>query len=381
MPPSRPRIQLVELRRPSGNRLEALVLAGGRRQWLWFETDDVPLREAADAFLPVLLPAAMAAGLPLRIEAPLSPDLVEAARRVSRVLASWTPTWAELELEAAGSPAAAAIPAPSGAMAAFFSGGLDSFRTLQRYRAQLSHLLFVHGFDIALTEQDKADRVRRALSQVAAETGPSLLTVRTNLRAFTNRWVGWERHQCGAALAAVALLLAPQLRTVLIPSSRSLTFLQPSGTHPGLDSLWSLPGLSLRHDTLHEDRIDKLLLLAPWSLGRRQLRVCWQPRTPGLNCGRCQKCLSNQALLRGFCADQDWPTFPAHLDLQALARVQPHTTPALATFLKLRDHLRRWGHDPELLSAVEALLRRHRQRHPARVWRQQAVRALARLRA
>lgn len=381
MPPPRPRIQLVELRRPSGNRLEALVLAGGRRQRLWFETDDVPLREAADAFLPVLLPAAMAAGLPLRIEAPLSPDVAVAARRVSRVLASWTPTWAELELEVAGPPAAATLPAPAGAMAAFFSGGLDSLRTLQRFRAQLRHLLFVHGFDIALTEQDKADRVRRALTQAAAEAGPSLLMVRTNLRAFTDRWVSWEQHQCGAALAAVALLLAPQLRRVIIPSSFPLPFLHPYGSHPGTDSLWSLPGLALAHDSLREDRIDKAQALASWPLARRHLRVCWQPGTAELNCGRCRKCLTTQAVLRAFCADHDWPTFPKPLDLPALASVQLNSKSMRSRFFVLRDHLQATGQDPALLAAVQELLRRQRQRHLARGLSHLVVRALARLRA
>lgn len=109
------------------------------------------------------------------------------------------------------------ITTESGPWGAFFSGGLDSFRTLQRFGHQLDHLLFVHGFDIPLSDPAKGDLVQAALTQMAAEVGPSLLTVRTNLRAFTDRWVSWERHQCGGALAAVALLLAPRLSRVIIP--------------------------------------------------------------------------------------------------------------------------------------------------------------------
>ena len=66
--PSRGSIRLAELRQPSSTRIEALVLAGGRRQLLWFETDGPPVQESADPFLPILLPAAMAAGLRLQID-------------------------------------------------------------------------------------------------------------------------------------------------------------------------------------------------------------------------------------------------------------------------------------------------------------------------
>ena len=379
--PSRARIRLAELRLSSSNRLEALVLAGGRRQLLWFEadTDAIPLEETADAFLPILVPAAMAAGLPLRFEAPLSAAVLAAARRVSGVLASWHPRWAELSLDAAGPPGPAAMGAGNRPQAAFFSGGLDSFRTLQRHRDQLAHLLFVHGLDIPLAEQDKADLVRGALLRVAAEAGPSLLTVRTNLRAFTDRWVSWELHQCGSALAAVALLLAPRLSRVLIPSSYPLAFLHPYGSHPGLEPLWSTPGLELRHDTLREDRLQKAQALASWPLARCQLRVCWQPRTPELNCGRCRKCLTTLAVLRGVCGDQDWPTFPERLDLQALALVQTNSPAMLCRFFLLRDHLTSTGRDPPLLAAVNQLLRRQRRRDWGRTLHHRLVRVRARL--
>ena len=88
--PSRGSIRLAELRQPCSTRIEALVLAGGRRQLLWFETDGPTVQESADAFLPVLLPAAMAAGLRLHIEAPVSPEVVAGAHRVSAVMASWS---------------------------------------------------------------------------------------------------------------------------------------------------------------------------------------------------------------------------------------------------------------------------------------------------
>lgn len=377
--PSRGSIRLVELRQPCSTRVEALVLAGGRRQLLWFETDGPPVQESAEPFLPILLPAAMAAGLRLQIEAPVSAEVVAGAHRVSAVMASWYPRWGALQLEVPSPGGPVPITTESGPWGAFFSGGLDSFRTLQRFGHQLDYLLFVHGFDIPLSDPAKGDLVQAALTQVAAEVGPSLLTVRTNLRAFTDRWVSWEHHQCGGALAAVALLLAPHLSRVIIPSSFSRAFLHPYGSHPGLETLWSIPGLDVLHDSAREDRHDKAVAIAPWPLARRNLRVCWQPQTPGLNCGRCRKCLTTQSLLRGSCGGYDWPTFPQRLDLEALSRVRLNSPSMHSRFFSLRDHLRATGRDPELLSAVNQLLENQRRRSPGGPWHQRAVRVLARL--
>jgi hypothetical protein len=379
--PARARIELRQLRRPANNRLEAVVLAGGRRQLIWLETDGLPVPLSADAFLPILVPAAMASGLPLRIDAPVSAEVVVAAHRVSHVLASWHPHWSELELETSAESASPAISSEPGWGGAFFSGGLDSFRTFQIFRGQLKYLLFVHGFDILLTEHAKADLVRSSLLRVAADTGVSLLILRTNLRAFSDRWVSWEQHQCGGALAAMALLLSPHLSRVIIPSSYSLPFLSPFGSHPGLESLWSIPGLELCHDTIVEDRVSKAVAIAPWTLARQHLRVCWQPNRPQLNCCCCRKCLATQAVLRGFCAEYDWPTFAEPLDLQSLTRVQIVSSAMLNRFFVLRDHLITTGRDPELLAAVDQLLVRQGRRHPAKALRHLAVRGLACLRA
>jgi hypothetical protein len=331
------------------------------------------VQASADAFLPILLPAAMASGLPLRIEAPVSAEVLAAARRVSNVMASWFPDWGELALETPDNGAPSVSNAASAARAAFFSGGVDSFHTLLCRR--------VHGFDLALAEQTKADLVKRSLLCVAAEAGMSLLMLRTNLRAFTDRWVSWDRHQCGAALAAVALLLSPHLKQVVIPSSYSLPFLHPYGSHPGLDSLWSIPGLELLHDTFVEDRSAKAMAIAPWALARRHLRVCWQPSMPDFNCGRCRKCLTTYAILRGYCSGYDWPTFPDHLDLQALSQLQTNSSDMRNRFLALRDHLFHTGQDPELLAALHLLVEPKDRLHPVMMLRRQAGRGLAWLRA
>ncbi len=384
--PGRHDFRLVELHRPRPNRLEALVLRGRDRRLIWFEGPDLVLREQADAFLPVLLPAAMAAGAGLQIEVPVDPELLAAAHRVGRLLATWHPAWSEVSpLATAGSIGAAGSVSPAPAVApakraSFFSGGLDSFRTLQRHGPTLDHLLFVHGFDIPLHATDKAEAVQRSLAHVAAEVGIDILTVRTNLRAFTDAWVAWDHHQCGSALAAVAHLLAPRLGQVLIPSSYPFAFLAPYGSHPGLDPLWSTPGLQLLHDGCEEGRWEKVQALASWPLARHQLRVCWQPNSLEPNCGHCRKCLVTHALLRAACGDQHWPAFPAPLHLAALERVKVDSLDMRHRLLQARDHLHTSGTDPALLRSLSRLLQPRAPQRLARTLQQQRVGWLAKLR-
>ncbi|MFN5116869.1 MAG: hypothetical protein ACK5JJ_02075 [Cyanobacteriota bacterium] len=390
--PGRHGFRLVELHRPRPNRLEALVVRGRNRRVLWFEGQDGVLREQADAFLPVLLPAAMAAGAELQIEVPVDPELLAAAQRVGRLLATWHPSWSEISpIATAGSvspastaasteaPTSAPNPAP-GKRASFFSGGLDSFRTLQRHGPALDQLLFVHGFDIPLHATEKAEAVQRSLALVAEEVGIDILTVRTNLRAFTDAWVAWDHHQCGSALAAVAHLLAPRFRQVLIPSSYPFAFLSPYGSHPGLDPLWSTPGLELLHDGCEEGRWEKVEALASWPLARQQLRVCWQPNSLKPNCGHCRKCLVTHALLRARCGDHPWPAFPAPLPLAALERVKVDGLDMRHRLLQARDHLHTTGADPALLRSLSRLLQPRAPQRLARTLQQQKLGWLAKLR-
>ncbi len=50
-------------------------------------------------------------------------------------------------------------------IACFFSGGVDSFYTLLKHREEITHIIFVHGFDIALEDHSlraQASRMARA---------------------------------------------------------------------------------------------------------------------------------------------------------------------------------------------------------------------------
>src|SRR5262249_41756622 len=136
------------------------------------------------------------------------------------------------------------------------------------------------------------DGVRHA----AAELGLPLVEVRTDVRAFSDRFSRWD-HYHGAALATVAHLLAPYFSRVFVPATQTYAFLAPLGSHPLLDPLWSSEDVELVHDGLEAPRLDKLAVVASEPAARHWLRVCWENRNGAYNCGRCEKCLRTMVAL------------------------------------------------------------------------------------
>jgi asparagine synthetase B (glutamine-hydrolysing) len=108
----------------------------------------------------------------------------------------------------------------------FFSGGVDSFYTLLKHRQEVTHIIFVHGFDIALEEKELRSRASRMAQEVARELGVTLIEVETNLRSFSDKVVGWGKYH-GAAMASVALLFQHRFSKVLIAATNSYAELTP----------------------------------------------------------------------------------------------------------------------------------------------------------
>ena len=107
-------------------------------------------------------------------------------------------------------------------MACFFTGGVDSFYSVLTEIERLDAVIFVHGFDIALADEARRERVAASLRQAAGELDLELIEAETNIKDLT--WPGckWGFHAHGAALASVALLAGDRFREVLIPATHTL---------------------------------------------------------------------------------------------------------------------------------------------------------------
>lgn len=255
-----------------------------------------------------------------------------------------------------------AAPRPGdGLCALFFTAGVDSFHTLLQRLDEIDVLLFVAGFDLPLDDAPRLARVERGVREVGRALGKRVWVVRSDLRSaepFAS--LDWERWH-GAALAAVAWLLAPRLRRVLVSASfcrhAPEQAARPWGTHWETDPLWSGPGLRFEHVGEDSERSEKVAALAREPLARRHLSVCWQPRAGPGNCGVCEKCVRTRVLFRLAGVREELPAFAGAGDLSGAVRAIP----------RLPEHMRSiWGDyplarlEPPLRDAVAGLLDRSR---------------------
>lgn len=344
------------------------VVADVDGQPLWLETADAPLTAAPEAFASIaLLPAALA-GRSVASDAPLDGMWLANAERLLAVAAEWWDARATPPTAPAGGHSHPS--GPGGGTALFFSCGADSFHALLRERPDVGTLVFVDGFDIRLHEAGRAQAAIASVRAVAAARGLRAVVVRTNAR--DHGLVGaanWERCH-GGVLAAVAHALASVAGTFLVSASYPRALERPWGTHWRLDPLWSGSGVALRHTGAERWRADKLRAIAGEPLVRRHLRVCWEHRTPALNCSRCEKCLRTQLVLAECGEHAELPAFDRSLPLAQRIDELRSVSPDLAiSFDRLRGRDHAAGVDRAIADLVVRSGGRPRRRPLARLRR------------
>jgi hypothetical protein len=337
--------------------LSADFRLGTQSRKLFFRTAHPAVASCGDPFVPAALLPAMRGKLDIDIRCAVSEEILLAAGRVQAIERAWHPRWGTVTLNA-GAGRANPEPAPTGAVAAFFTGGVDSFYTLQKHRDEITHLVFVSGFDVPLHRSTLRQLVTRELRRTAEEIELPLIEVETNLREFSDgAQFSWE-DQHGAGLAAVAHFLAPSFDKVYIPSTYALPFLVPYGSHPGLDPMWNSNSLALVHDGIEATRFDKIGALGSWDVAVRNFRVCWQLVEGQYNCCRCRKCLWTMALLRAHGLLEQAATFPMPLDLQKLSEQGADVTEQTYRLLQALAKVETRGDDPALANALRNALDR-----------------------
>ena len=339
---------------PGTQTLSADFVVGRKAKTVWFRTDEDRICDTADPFIPAALIPAMRRNWQLVVEGEASATLLEGTQRIQETMSGWYPEYHQIPVQVdstAHSEATGDRPA-----ATFFSGGVDSFYTLQQHRDEISHLIFVHGIDIPLGHKNERLRASDSVRQLAASLGLQLVEVETNLRQFGQTHVSWPNAYFGAALAAVALLLSPRFSRIFVPASVSAAQLEPMGSHPDLDPNWSNETMQLIHDGLHATRFDKVREIGAWQLVHSHLRVCYQLKTTALNCGRCRKCLWTMMLLSASGDLDQLETFAVPLDLDALQLYPPVPKYERDRFEEALELLEGRNANPELRPVLRAML-------------------------
>ncbi len=121
---------------------------------LWYRVPkSYAVSKSGDAFLASALLPAMRQGEKLEIDAsmPVSLKLLENAFRLQEIFHSWNPE--ELKIIPIDATTSPVEPLHAGGMS-FFSGGVDSEYTFLKRKEEISHVVFMHGFDFYANNGD-----------------------------------------------------------------------------------------------------------------------------------------------------------------------------------------------------------------------------------
>lgn len=352
-------------REPGELSFEARV--GDLRERVWLRTE-TPVEPNADAALAACLMPAMRHGGSLTMSEPVSPRLLRNQRQYQSFQRAWSRRWRygeeplrEVEVEAPTREPRLA-PAAAGRVAAFFSGGVDSWANVLD-TPELTDLIFVRGVDLLLGaehQRELIDEVDAQLRAAAADLALTIHVVETNLRDLSDRLVRWEAY-CGCALDAVALFLAPLFERVLIAGDLDHEVQSLVGVSHGVDSLWSTESLEISEAGGALSRVERVRKIASNPTAQRTLRVCWRNPDGAYNCGRCNKCLQTMITLEAIGARAEFSSFPSELPLDQLDAIEFIHPVSVAYWEDLLDTTRAAGR-VDLEQAVEGVLAREKRK-------------------
>lgn len=276
---------------------------------VWFESEDVELRAAPEAFGSAFLIPGLALGRRMAIEGEVDAAWLANVENIVRTARKWWRFPALMpEARPAMHPGPADGPEPGSAGAAF-SGGVDSFYTLLCPDRPISRLVFVHGYDMRLEDRTRFLDFRRTIDEVCASLGIRPVIIRTNLRDHPLFCaVSWNWTH-GGALAAIGHLLSGYLSQFIISSSIWYEIDKPWGSHWMIDRYWSSSRLEVINYGADTPRYTKLLRIAANPLVRNHLRVCWENLTATGNCSKCEKCVATRLILHDAGLLDSFPVF------------------------------------------------------------------------
>ena len=188
--------------------------------------------------------------------------------------------------------------------ALFLSGGIDSLSTfvrLCRFYPDKSAFHFdravtTFGTTIAdLRTPEKArktfDETIKRLEPMTRKHGVSLHPVFTNILELNSNIPFWMHEYHGSAFASIAHAISSTKTTFFLASTFDIDHMQPWGSHPLLDRLYSSERVTIIHDGERLSRLAKLREILSYMPDLAFLRSCNRATHGSLNCGLCEKCV------------------------------------------------------------------------------------------
>lgn len=339
-------------------RISALLINGERTDRV-STTANVPL---ADDATPWLAPATLIGMRNKRdvvVYGDVSETAVQGSVKAQDTLGSWFPDILDEVTITAPMAVETTRSSDRRGVGAFFSGGVDSYYTTLKHLDEITHLIFIHGFDIDLSNNDLAERTLDALRKSAAELGKELIEVKTDLRGRLDRnRLNWGLQGHGALLAHVGIALSTVVEKIYVPSSYTADQLHPWGTHPDLDGHWSSDAVEFVHDGVEASRAAKMEKFIEEDAAMNNLRVCWWNQDNAYNCGECEKCLRTMINLYIAGGLERCATLPDKISIEAIDRLHFNRDAKLFVAENLAELRAGDIDDPELEAALQRVLDR-----------------------
>lgn len=256
----------------------------------------------------------------------------------------------------------------------FFSGGIDSLAAVRanhlsyppEHPGRIRDGLLILGQNIESGNQSEIlEQAVVDLKEVTEDAGINLIPVYTNVRCLDENTEFFLYESHGAVLASVAHAFAPRLTTAIIASSCHVPHFHPWGSHPLLDPNYGSSDLRLRHDNVDLSRFAKTRLLVDWEKSLHYIKVCG-PNWPGINCGRCEKCIRTMLALLALGMLKQSSSFPNEIS-EELVRSKISIREGSEYFYEeLLSPLQESGHQ-NLANIIQRKLYRHYDNEPG--WR------------
>ena len=328
--------------------------------WYRFPKELFPqISVSGNPFVPALVLPSMYAGENLRIEATVSEKLLMGVQKIIQIYRLWYDL-RPIEIY----PNDKKVFETNGLYnAAFFSGGVDSFYTLLKNRnsdlpdsEKISHLLFLHGFDIPLQKTELFNTVLNAMKNIAKAYDKKLIKISTNIRRLSDNICEW-RYYHGTGLASVALCLEELFKRVYLAADQTYKCLLPKGVHPLTDSLWSTESLEFVNDGSEADRIEKIKWqIAQDEVAMNNLRVCYENRDGKYNCSVCDKCMRTKLNLKAAGVLEKCTTLDHNIDNKSIKRLRIDNDRSRILMEQNLKFFLADGNDRRLIKAIKSCL-------------------------
>ncbi len=198
-----------------------------------------------------------------------------------------------------------------------FSAGADSFYAFwshhfpkkSQHPTNLTHGLFIHGFDIFLQNGEYYQNLFSEYRTQFTKWGLSLIKCSTNAYSFYQFRVPWEYAHI-PTLAGVAMVLGNRVSNYIQPGN-----LVTDLSQPGSESAWvhllSTESTQISAHAEELTRLKKLEQMIDWLPLQNHLRACLRMNnTMGKKvCDRCEKCLTTSLIIQIFDKKEYFKTY------------------------------------------------------------------------